>query len=193
MSVHRSLEAERALLDQDQNASSYRIGFLLGREKMNRTREFYASTYNPNCHNVCDVMCAYDVWSYWLVKRNLSTAYYVAEKMETLELHAKFSPSNGERYWTVSGKSEGPKEAASEHIADDVAVCVVMSVSLCTDLHHDRFKKRLVRLEPLQDNDPLDAEGDAQAIINVAQGGEHFRASYDNEYGLVSDAENDLY
>lgn len=185
--VARALKEDREYAQEMHAARSYRVGYVLDREKTDRTRAFYTGTYNPGRKNVCDLMCAYDVWSYWLVRRGLCPAYYLAEKLDGLQLSVRYSATTGKRSWTVSGKrraKRGQGTNGGDHAADDVAVAAVMSVSLCMDLHHNRFSKRLVRLEPATLTADLDRSEDVEAIINDGQGG---RAFYDE----MSDCESE--
>ena len=134
--------AEEVKRIERNSSASYRIGYILGADKVARISSFYADCYNPGYGNTKDLTCASLVWSQCL--NRVGIPHYIAVKMETLELRPKRS-SGGKTTYKIGGKSQ----IGGSFVCDDLAVSVAMSVSLCGDILDGAFNGKLVRLDPV--------------------------------------------
>jgi len=126
---------------------SYRIGYVLGSNKVRKIYHFFSSLYNPTSGNVCDVLCASTIWSWWIGRDCDSIPFYVAKKLELLEIRPTISQITGKAVYKICGKRTGKDGSFTQ---DDLPIAVVMSVCLCADICEGHYKGDLVQLEMRQ-------------------------------------------
>jgi len=123
---------------------SYRIGYALGSNKVRKIYNFFSSLYNPTSGNVCDVSCASTIWSWWIGRDYDSIPFYVAKKLELLEIRPTINQITGKTVYKIGGKGTGKDGSFTQ---DDLPIAVVMSVCLCADICEGHYKGDLVQLE----------------------------------------------
>jgi len=126
------------------NVRSYRIGYVLGSNKVRKIYHFFSNLYNPTSGNVCDVSCASTIWSWWIGRDHDSIPFYVAKKLELLEIRPMVNQITGKTVYKIGGKRTGKDGSFTQ---DDLPIAVVMSVCLCADICEGHYKGNLVQLE----------------------------------------------
>lgn len=126
---------------------SYRIGYVLGCNKVSKIYNFFSNLYNPTSGNVSDVSCASQIFSWFIGRENESIPFYVAKKLEMLEIRPTISQITGKTVYKIGGKR---REKDGSFVQDDLPISVVMSVCLCADVCGGCYKGNMVRLETCQ-------------------------------------------
>lgn len=124
---------------------SYRIGYALGANKVSKIYNFFSAMYNPSTGNVSTVVCSKEVWGWTIMRANDSIPYYIARKLEVLEIRPTVNHVTGKTTYKIGGKRT---DKNGGFVQDDLAIAVVMSVCLCEEIFSRQYKGHLVRLEP---------------------------------------------
>ena len=135
--------------ESSRKSSAFRIGYVLGSEKVGKIYNFYSTMYNPPSGNVNSVTCAIEIWGWTLMRKSDSVPYYIAKSLELLEIRPSVNHITGKTAYKIGGKRTDGKGG---FIQDDLAIAVVMSVSLCEQISTGQYKGDLVRLEPNSSN-----------------------------------------
>ena len=121
-----------------------RIGYVMGASKVMQIFSFYRTIYNPSRSNKCDLRCASFCYGSTIRDRlpNASLPYYIGEALEVLELKSYNTGVGKKTTYKISGK----KTKSTGFIRDDLAIAIVMSVTLCDEINSGKFKGVFVRL-----------------------------------------------
>jgi len=120
---YRLLTTTLAELKQQMDGTNkkYKLGYHLGADKVTNFMDFYMSCFNQNRF----IMAKHAI-SFSAARLNSGLSEFVMEKLENIVMY-NMTNNTGKKTVRISGKKTTGK---AKHVADDVAVAVVMSVIL---------------------------------------------------------------
>ena len=107
---------DETLQTQDEK---YRIGYNLGRHKINTYLDFILKEYNS-----LNISCAFEIFGYSLCSENISIPTLIADGLDNLTLKEKYL--NGKKILQISGK----KQVNGRFIKDDIPDAFINSIAL---------------------------------------------------------------
>eukprot|EP00058_Branchiostoma_floridae_P005707 XP_002591195.1 hypothetical protein BRAFLDRAFT_105397 [Branchiostoma floridae] len=119
----------------------FKLGYSLGRDKVQRFWDFFTRCYNRNPSNLSDITCARQIFSFWLTCKRESIPSYIARNMAAISLHRNQKSSNS---WTCSGKD---RVSDGTYVRDDSALVIVMATTILADIINGTYMGKFIRLE----------------------------------------------
>ncbi|XP_019628729.1 PREDICTED: uncharacterized protein LOC109473298 [Branchiostoma belcheri] len=119
----------------------FKLGYSLGRDKVQRHWDFFTRCYNRNPNNMSDITCARQIFSFWLTCKGESIPSYIARNMAAICLHRSQKATTS---WTCSGKD---RVSNGKFIRDDPALVVIMATTILADIINGTYVGKFLRLE----------------------------------------------
>ena len=130
----------------NRNTLEYRVGYALGKKKVQYMYHFFSSIYNPDKKRKAEFVAATHLWAFWVRRRNpliTSVFRFVTDKLGLLQIKHSVNSVTGQRTYSVGGKAT----SKGQYVQDDAAIALVMSTVLCEEFTNNTFAGRLLRLE----------------------------------------------
>ena len=129
---------------RNHTVKNYRIGYVLDSSKVERIYNFFSLMYNPVSGNASTVLCSKELWGHTIMCKSDSLPYYVAQKLDLLEIRPVVNHTTGEIKYKISGKG---RSETGDFVQDDLAIAVVLSVSLAQDIFTNKYEGDFVNLK----------------------------------------------
>lgn len=135
------LRCHNDVISDHTNMDQYRIGYVLGADKLNNVLHFFYKIYNAYEDSHMSLCCSTQIWSYFLINQRLPVPTYIGKKLQQLELRPH--TNKGKYGYKVTGK----KQLHNQFVCDDLAIAIVMSVVLCENVLNGTHEGDFTKIE----------------------------------------------